>query len=162
MYDLIAPIEIEIPELKNRKKDIQNLSEHFIRESSPKLFPLETFDEKASLLTKDALRKLTEYSWPYNIRELKHVINRAIVISGGGKITDEAIIFKPQKISDKTLFEFKDIDTQKAPQTLHQIEKIRIQEELTKNKGDITKTARSLGITEKSLHTKIKKYELNV
>ena len=158
LYELIAPIEIEIPPLKDRKKDIRNLAEHCVRESSPKLFPLETFDKKTSFITKDALRKLIEYSWPYNIRELKHVINRAIVMCGGGKITEDAILFKPQKIVDKTLFEFK--DTSKTPQTLHEIEKIRIQAELSKNRGSIPKTAQSLGLTEKNLMAKIKKYEI--
>ncbi len=158
LYELIAPLEIEIPPLKDRKKDIRNLAEHFIRESSPKLFPLETLDEKASLITKDAVKKLTEYSWPYNIRELKHVINRAIVISGGDKITEDALLFKPQKIADKTLFEFK--DTQKTPQSLHEIEKMRIQAELSKNRGNILKTAQSLRLSEKMLLSKIKKYEI--
>ena len=91
---------------------------------------------------------------PFN----KHVINRALVISGGGKITEDHIIFKPKEFTDTTLFEFK--DARETPKTLQEVEKLRIEEELAKNKGDLLKTARSLGITEKSLTAKIKKYEL--
>ncbi len=81
LYYRISTLSISVPPLRERRDDIPLLVQHFLRRG-----------HYASSLSKSALSKLMEYSWPGNIRELKNVIHRAMVLSGNKQIEPVSII----------------------------------------------------------------------
>jgi len=82
LYYRLSVVPITIPPLRDRKDDIPLLVDHFLRK----------FAEGAKMrLSRQALDMLTEYDWPGNVRELENVIERAVVLSDGDKITEEEV-----------------------------------------------------------------------
>ncbi len=73
-------INIHLPPLRERRDDIPLLVSHLLRKHAPEEQPPPTLDD-------EALARLVEYSWPGNIRELENVIERAITLNQGGRIT---------------------------------------------------------------------------
>lgn len=142
----INTIQIEIPPLRHRGEDILLLTEHFLNLYGKKY-------EKAHLkISGTAIDKLREYEWPGNVRELEHMVENAVIMSDEGVIRPENLRFTTKissgnPISDNSL-------------NLNNIEKLTIKEALFKHKGNINQTAKELGITRKTLYSKIEKYEL--
>ncbi len=81
LYYRISTLTITVPPLRERKDDIPLLVDHFLKR-----------EHFAYSLSNTALLKLMEYSWPGNIRELKNVIHRAMVLSGNKRIEDDTIL----------------------------------------------------------------------
>ena len=81
LYHRLNVIPISLPPLRERKADILPLSQHFLRRYS--LEAKKSFDE----LTKEAQEKLCAYNWPGNVRELANVIERAVVLGSGPRVT---------------------------------------------------------------------------
>ncbi|MBI5427632.1 MAG: sigma 54-interacting transcriptional regulator [Nitrospinae bacterium] len=80
LYYRLSVVPIEIPPLRERAEDIELLADHFIEESCGRL------GVKNVKPTPGALKKLLQYSWPGNIRELRNVIERAVILSRGGPL----------------------------------------------------------------------------
>jgi len=141
----INTIHIEVPPLRKRKDDIMPLAEHFLLKYSEKY-------GKASLsITSQAKDKLTDYSWPGNIRELEHTIEKAVIMSESGKLKVHDF-FSGSTISHKS-------DTNIVK--LDEMEKKMIALAIEKNTGNIKAAADQLGITRQTLYNKMRKYEIN-
>jgi len=82
LYYRLHVFPIIVPSLKKRKGDIPELANHFIKIYS------ERMERKSPLLSDFALQQITNYNWPGNIRELEHVIQRAILLTDGNTIKD--------------------------------------------------------------------------
>ncbi|MDW8852664.1 sigma 54-interacting response regulator [Flavobacterium sp. MMLR14_040] len=82
LYYRLHVFPIIVPSLKKRRGDIPELANHFIRIYSEKM------GRKSPLLSDFALQQITNYNWPGNIRELEHVIQRAILLTDGNTIKD--------------------------------------------------------------------------
>ena len=82
-------IQLHLPPLRERRDDISLLVAHFILKHSPN-------DQEPATIDEEAMRALTAYSWPGNVRELENVIERAITLSQGGRITSNDL---PPRIS---------------------------------------------------------------
>jgi transcriptional regulator with GAF, ATPase, and Fis domain len=80
LYYRLSVFPIEVPPLRDRKEDIALLAAHFINRSCSRLNCAET------RLTDQIIRQLQDYDWPGNIRELQNVIERAVILSGGGPL----------------------------------------------------------------------------
>lgn len=137
-------IHINMPPLRERGNDILLLANFFLR----------TLAQKEGRIMKGfsplALSRMKEYKWPGNIRELKHKIHRAIILSSGEYITAEDLGFFSSE-NRLTLKEAK-----------KQFEMNFIMDALMMSKGNISKAARSLGIARQQLQRYIKKYGINV
>ncbi|MCS7052549.1 MAG: sigma-54 dependent transcriptional regulator [Ignavibacterium sp.] len=143
-------ITLSIPPLRERKEDIPLLVEHFLNTK------LKTRVKKT--LSDEALDLLMKYDYPGNVRELEHIIERAIIFSDNNIIRANEIII-PQKIKDKIF----DTDSRVVPEnvnTLEDLEKWYIKKILYQNNLDRAKTANKLGISVKTLYNKIKAYNL--
>jgi DNA-binding NtrC family response regulator len=143
-------ITLNIPPLRDRKEDIPLLVEHFLNSKSKSKIKKSISDE--------ALKVLIKYDYPGNIRELEHIIERAIIFSENNIIRENEIII-PGKIKKQNFSN----DTNEIPEgltTLEDIEKWYIQKVLYKNNLDRMKTAQQLGISLKTLYNKIKSYNL--
>lgn len=142
-------ITLTIPPLAERGNDITLLGDYFLSKkcsiNSPKT------------LSPEATNELLNYEFPGNVRELEHIIERAIIFS------DSSVI----ELKDLNLPKFgrftdydEDTDSDADLLKLDEIEKLHIRKALNINDWNRENTARALGISQKTLYTKIKKYSL--
>ncbi|MEI6137795.1 MAG: sigma-54 dependent transcriptional regulator [Mariniphaga sp.] len=135
-------VNINVPPLRERTEDIPLLVEYFIKKYCTTMNrPLITIDS-------GALKRLEEFTFPGNIRELENMIERAIVVGNG------------KKISLKDLPMGKEIVNTTA-ESLDDLEKNHISQILTKYNWNITVAAKALKIDRVTLYNKIKKYGLS-
>jgi len=145
---------ITIPPLRERAHDIPFLAERFLREASAELHKnVEAFSE-------DTTNLLMRYPWPGNIRELKNVIRRAVLLSEEGVILPEHIEFLIEddsaEHSSKPLMPLKEL----SAMALMDVEKKAIKQALEHSQGNKTKAASILQVDYKTLLTKIKQYNI--
>jgi two-component system response regulator HydG len=149
LFYRLGVFRIEIPPLRSRVEDILPLARHFIGIASASL------GTPVHELPLDCVRLLEQYRWPGNVRELRGVIERAVVLAG------------PQPIERSHLrFQFPELgpggDTLDSvtlgTESLASVERAHIQRVLRVHEGNITRSARVLGIDRATLYAKIKKY----
>ncbi|PSL45855.1 two-component system response regulator AtoC [Salsuginibacillus halophilus] len=154
LYFRLNVIEIHLPPLRERNDDILLLARHFIQTLNTEL------NTAIAGVSKDAERKLEAYSYPGNIRELRNIIESAMVIADGNEITIGDL---PKTLHRKADEDIKD-DLPEAVgnplKTLKEVEKEHITSVLTHFNGHRKKTAEALGISERGLRDKIKQYQL--
>jgi DNA-binding NtrC family response regulator len=143
-------ITLTIPPLRDRRDDILLLASYFIKEKSPIRSPKH--------LSQKAEEILYNYSFNGNIRELEHIIERALIFAEGDIIQpDDLNLPQSYQIQSKKL---SDLDSPDEILSMEDLERWHIKKVLDKNRWDRTQTANQLGISPKTLYTKIKKYEL--
>jgi DNA-binding NtrC family response regulator len=142
----INTIQIEIPPLRLRGEDILLLTEHFLKLYGKK------YEKPYLKISGTAIDKLKQYEWPGNVRELQHMIENAVIMSDEEVIKPENLHFTARISSENQLTD--------NLLNLSNVEKLTIKEALFKHKGNINRTAKELGITRKTLYSKIEKYEL--
>ncbi|MEP7278533.1 MAG: sigma-54 dependent transcriptional regulator [Bacteroidota bacterium] len=143
----INTVEIIVPPLRKRGNDIILLARHFCRIYSNKyLKPVLDFDE-------NALDKLLHYHYPGNIRELQYSIERAVIMSEGNVLEAKDIIFSPIESAVVQ-------NAEPAESKLSAIEKNTILRVIEKNNGNISKTAKELGLTRTALYRRLNKYDI--
>ncbi|MDR7869362.1 MAG: sigma-54 dependent transcriptional regulator [Tissierellaceae bacterium] len=156
LYYRLNVVNIHIPPLREKKEDIPLLAEKFLLELSG------TYDKSVKYLDFETLELLMNYNWRGNIRELRNVIERSILVCDD----KEEILLKthlPMEISgidSSSNEEDKEHKEDKEDMTLSQYEKIIIRNTLKKYEGNKTKTAEALGIRRQTLYNKIKEYNL--
>lgn len=161
LYYRLNVINIRIPSLKDRKKDISLLAEHFIKKYNLIL------QKDVWNLSKEVEASFMKYDWPGNVRELENIIESAM------NMIDKEHILKPEHLSVKTKeMIIKDKGTHNIEQLLNDnntldevlssIEKELISNSLKDNSYNITKAAKSLGIKRQSLQHKIKKFKIDI
>ncbi|HEY6626660.1 MAG TPA: sigma-54 dependent transcriptional regulator [Ignavibacteriaceae bacterium] len=143
-------ITLTIPPLRDRREDILLLANHFIKEKTPIRSPKH--------LSPQAEEILLTYSFNGNIRELDHIIERALIFAEGDIIQPEDLNL-PQSFQMQTK-KFSEFEQVEEILSMEDLERWHIKKVLDKNRWDRTQTANQLGISPKTLYTKIKKYEL--
>lgn len=139
----INTINIELPPLRERPEDIEVIAIHFLNKYNKKY-------QKQISLNASAINKMKQYSWPGNIRELQHAIEKAVILSEGD-YADPSVIL-PGKRKENNL--------KYHTLNLEENEKEIIKQALASFKWNITKASEILGIDRTTLYAKIKKYEL--
>jgi two-component system response regulator HydG len=137
----INTVEIRLPPLRERKEDIEFLSDFYLD-----LFS-EQYGKHGVKIRKDAMQKLKEYDWPGNIRELAHIFERAIVLCKSDLLTPEDFDLRIKSASSAQAAE--------PVITVEDYEKTAISMALTKHKGNLSKAAEELGIARSTLYRKI-------
>ncbi len=145
LYYRLAVIEIRIPSLRERKEDIPVLVNHFIREVA------EENKKDVRGIDEDALSVLLRYGWPGNIRELKNVIERAVVLAHGEYIKLGDL---PEKIKSIPIT----TKVSSLKEALNEYEKNIILHTYRTYNKDKELTADALGIDLVTLYRKLKKY----
>lgn len=141
----INTVEIILPPLRQRTGDIALLARHFLAIYARK------YRKTVSEFTNGALAKLESYHWPGNVRELQHIIERAVIMSDCQEalVADDLFIApssKPQTVPDNTGMNLEDM------------EKSAIVQALQKHSGNISLTAKELGLTRASLYRRMQKH----
>jgi transcriptional regulator with PAS, ATPase and Fis domain len=146
LYYRISVMKIEIPSLRRRKEDIREFAEYFVRFYSQKIG--RNITEVSPLF----YQKLQEYNFPGNIRELRNIIERAVILSDGKTLTESSL---PKEII------FKAIPNSRVSQNLEDVEKNHILAVLEQSNGNKTKAAELLGIGLTTLYRKLQIYGLD-
>ena len=144
LYYRISVMKIEIPSLRERKEDIKQLTEYFIEFYSQKL------RKNVKKISNDLIQKLEEYNFPGNIRELRNIIERAVILSDGQTLNESAL---PKEILHKASLNSQSLN-------LEDVEKTHILSVLEQTNGNKTKTAEILGIGLTTLYRKLQAYGL--
>ncbi|HSZ25196.1 MAG TPA: sigma-54 dependent transcriptional regulator [Cytophagaceae bacterium] len=143
LFYRLSVFQIKLPSLQERKEDIQRLAEHFS----------EYFAEKVNKRIRgfhpDFLNALKQHPWKGNIRELKNIIERAVILAEDDQLSFESLPydFDTSHISDAVF-------------SLEEVEKVHIRKVLNYTKGNKTEAARLLNIGLTTLYRKIEEYKL--
>jgi len=151
LYYRLNVISISLPPLRERREDISLLIDHFLKKYS------EVNQKSISDISKEARALLLRYPYPGNVREMENLMERAVILCRGEMITTQDLPFHLREEKSETLWESS--EKQKSlPESLEEIERDSILRALHQHQGVQTKAAESLGISERVLRYKMKKY----
>jgi DNA-binding NtrC family response regulator len=155
LYHRLSVILIHVPTLNERKDDIPILADRFCSEIC------EEYSMPKKVITPKAFKLLQEYDWTGNIRELKNVIERLIILSSG-KITEEEVEQFAMKQGTHTNVKYNELFDKfmKFQEFKEFIEKEFIEYKLNKFNWNVSKTADEIDIQRSHLYNKIEKFEL--
>ncbi|CAA6603010.1 Acetoacetate metabolism regulatory protein AtoC [Rhodospirillaceae bacterium LM-1] len=149
---------ITVPPLRDRQGDIASLASHFISNHD--------FSRRVEkMLAPTALSRLEAYSWPGNIRELKNVVERAIILSGNSPVIDERHLALPSDLGPMPSASIQPtangffLGLGQEP-TLEDIKKAYLADLLERHAGHRARVARVLGISERNTYRLIQKFGL--
>jgi len=135
-------IELEIPPLRSRVQDIPELTRAFLEKYNKKY-------NKNVRIAAAPMAKLQKYSWPGNIRELEHSIERAVIMTQTDRLTALDVLPKSQVSKPAN-----------SANSLRDMEIAMIRQALNQTNGSITEAAKQLGITRAALYRRIEKYDI--
>jgi len=136
-------IRINLPPLRSRMEDFTLLVEFFLKKLDEKY-------RKHLGISHGALKKLEKHHWPGNIRELYNTLERAVILADHNKLSERDFLFKSRLIPVEGT----------ALVDLKQNEKAIIKKAIELNGGNLSRAARHLGISRRTLYNKITKYEI--
>jgi len=140
----INTIQIDVPPLRERTDDIPGLAEFFLRRFREK------YRKPNMSLSNQGIEKMKHHSWPGNIRELQHAVEKAVILSEGD-ILDTALLIPNKEETNRV---------HPPSFNLEENEKQIIASALNQFRGNISLTADKLGINRSTLYSKIRKYGL--
>lgn len=143
----INTVEIVVPPLRRRGKDVMLLARHFTAVYASKYL------KPVPELSKAALEKLMQYHYPGNVRELQYAIERAVIMADGPVLEAQDIIFSPIESAppEENLLQQTNLEA---------LEKATILRVIEKNSGNLSKAALELGITRTALYRRLSKYDI--
>lgn len=139
----INTVVIKLPALRQRQGDIPLLAQHFLKMQTKK------YNKEGMTFTKEGLNKLSKYHFPGNVRELQHIIERAVIMSDGNTLRPSDFLFTIEKKARKA-----------DNLNLEDVEKQAIIEAINKHHGNLTQAAKELGLGRTTMYRKMKKYDL--
>jgi len=144
----INTVDITVPPLRDRGTDITALSKHFVS------LYAEKYNKSPFSFDSGFISKLKKHDFPGNVRELQYVLERAVIMTEGSILKPDDLVFSTiERSVTKT-------NNQHTSLNLDHLEKNAILTVLEKNKGNVSKSAKELGITRAALYRRLDKYEL--
>lgn len=152
LFYRIAIFQIKLPPLRERVIDIEPLAKHFINLFSSKI------NHKIKTISDDFIEALKQHTWKGNIRELKNVIERCVILTDNEKLNLENLPFDLQKLINYNL---SSTNSKKLSTfDLSIAEKIHIQKVMNYTYGNKTETAKLLNIALTTLYRKLEEYKI--
>lgn len=148
LYYRIAVFQIDLPCLRERISDIEDLTMHFLQ------FFARKSSSKITSISKEYLSALQHHDWKGNIRELRNIIERSVILTDGSELLTESLPF------DFSINENSDSYKKLSTFSMASAEKVHIQKILNYTKGNKAETARLLQIGIATLYRKIEEYQL--
>ncbi len=152
LYFRLNVIPLKVPPLRARKEDIGYLAEyfreHFVKE----------YGKNGLKFAKDCLKKLSERKWNGNIRELKNIVERGVLLARGKEITLQDLLGDELELDENNSAHDKGASLGKDIFDLGEVEKEMIKRALSKTKGNRTHAAKLLGISVRTLRNKLAEY----
>ena len=149
LYYRLHVVEIVVPPLRKRGKDCLQLAEYFLNQFNQEM------GRKVEGFTDAAKKRLLSYSWPGNIRELKNVIERAVVLNTEGMLDESDLALSPA-VHGNAAAAMTDAPTD---MTLAELEKAHIERVLRHTEGNKSRAASILGIERSTLDRKLKRFK---
>ncbi len=147
---------VTLPTLRERHSDIPILIEHFLRVYSQRL------GKEINGISQEVLSSLMVYPFPGNVRELENIIERAVVLAkDGSTLTEDQISLHSDQPLDFNLI-FPGEEDKKLKSMVEALEKKAILQALQRWKGNISKAAKSLGLSRPGLYQKIDRYKIKM
>lgn len=146
LYYRLNVVEVKVPPLRERAEDIPLLVSHFLKEFCAR-------EGKVLSIDNDAMRMMQNYTWPGNIRQLRNVVERAVVLARGQEICTSAL---PEELSDRTEPE----DAAKPFKSMREMEYAAVKQVLERCSGNKSEAARILGISRKALYKRLNDFGL--
>ncbi len=149
LYYRINLISINLPTLVERLSDIPNLARHFVGAACA------TYNLSPAMLAESALNWLRSQSWPGNIRQLKHLIERTLLVSEKNQLTArdfELVLQNESRASMDTMI------PGVGQMTISEVEKAMIEKSLIHHGGNLSRVAESLGLSRAALYRRLEKY----
>ena len=145
-------IPFEVPPLRERKEDIPELVDHFMKDFCQR------YGKPKKRVHSQAMGKLKHYHWPGNVRELKNTVERLAIMVPGKVVTlsdlPSSMIKPPLEVEQGN-----SLNWQEARENF---ERQFILDKLVENKGNISRTAAAIGMERTHLHRKLKAYDIKV
>ena len=160
LYYRLAVIRIHVPPLRERREEIPHLSTYFLREA------IERLGKPDIHLGSDTLDVFAQYWWPGNVRQLKNEIQRAVALSAPGGTIEPAHL-SPEITTPRLPATGGSAPmrqgraTENLANAIEQVERDMIQSALDRTSGNISETARSLGLTRRGLYLKLRRLGLD-
>ena len=158
LFYRVNVVPIMLPPLRERVADIPLLVEHFVRKYAPRMNP------DVQDISPEAMRVLLRHSWPGNIRQLEHVIQRALILTDGPAIQPEHIPleqYDAEQADDGFLVnEQLPLDEVKTTM-VERLERTYLDRVLGTYRGNVRRTAEHAGLSERSIYEKLKRYSLD-
>jgi transcriptional regulator with PAS, ATPase and Fis domain len=148
LYYRLNVMPLTMPPLKGRREDILPLAKHFIAHYSQKL------NRRVQGVTPKAEVLLESYNWPGNIRELRNVIERAVILCSGDRIHASDL-----PLGGLELLESARQDEAEQFLSLDEVEKLHIQRILAATGNNLSRGAEILGVTRSTLYNKMRRYQ---
>jgi len=145
LFYRLNTIELHVPALRDRLDDIMSLAQHFVHKHSLR------YNRSNMSLADEVKDKLLEYPWPGNIRELSHMMERAVLLSANERITASDIPLKIHIDNHDDDIKFMTFD--KAEQQL-------LRQALNKTQGSVIDAASLLGISKSAIYRRMEKYDI--
>ncbi len=144
----VNTIELHLPPLRERGDDIQLLAMHYLEYYSKK------YTKTIATISPAAMKKMQNYQWAGNVRELQHTMERAVIMSNKNVLQPEDLFLNARPASANKEEESLAIEQM----NLEDVEKILIRKVLKKYNGNITQAATELGLTRSSLYRRLEKF----
>ena len=147
LFYRLSEIVVNIPPLKDREGDALLLAHNFLNKYAAE------FDKRAKSFDREAARAIAAYDWPGNVRELENRIKRAVIMSDTKKILleDMEIDYNDDHVETLNLKEIREKN-----------DKTAMIKALSLSNGNVSETARLLGISRPTFYGLIKQYNLNI
>lgn len=142
-------LSIAMPALRDRNGDILVLARNFADQTATR------YGLRRTTFSRDAEEAMLHYPWPGNVREMKYLIERVVMLNGGGELNNEMLALTPVTPRPGTTS-----DPELGDMTLDDAEKMLIRQALDRTHGNVSKAARELGVTRMVLRYRMKKYNL--
>jgi DNA-binding NtrC family response regulator len=142
LFFRINTVEIHIPPLRDRLEDIPILSNHFLKMYCKK------YKKQNMKISADAFKKLKKYNWPGNIRELRHIIERTVIMNNGTVLNSQDFVLN---ISESA-------PSNRNILNLEEVEKQTIENALKKHSFNVSAAAKELGLGRTTMYRKMTKY----
>jgi Nif-specific regulatory protein len=151
LYYRLSVFPLVVPPLRERKTDIMLLADHFVEKFSAR------HDKKIQHISSSAVNLMTGYAWPGNVRELENCIERAVILSTDGSIHSYHLPPSLQQeqggLSPKR---------QTMKDVVESVERELIAAELRWTRGNVSRAAQNLGISERVMGLRVTKYGLKM
>ena len=141
LYFRLNTIELRVPSLKERLRDIAPLAQHFLNIHGKK------YKRDALNFSPNAIKALEAYHWPGNVREMSHLMERAVLLASSSTLEPEDLHLSTVKASNRL-----------PMMTLEQAEQILIEQALESSQNSAPKAAILLGLTKSSMYRRLEKY----
>jgi len=153
LYWRLNVVEVHLPPLRERKEDIELLTKHFLYKYAADL------KKPVPAISPEATNIFTDYHWPGNVRELENVLERALTLLEGEKITVETLPTRLRTLNANFSCHPETGDAFLRDRLKH-FEKSLIKKVLLEENGNRIKTAEHLGVSLRTLQYKLKEYSI--